>query len=181
MFHSRESFGFTAAILVVVCMMGVVLFRDTGTKAASPQALSDVAVTCAPTQRAVVHQTMTAGAPRVAVECADGAPGQASFVRDGFDERASYASGLVPAVYTPSMASAPLTARPAVQAPRRAASTGSTARAGDRRSWQKRALIIGGSTGAGAGIGGLIGGKKGALVGAAIGGGGAALVDALRD
>jgi hypothetical protein len=40
------------------------------------------------------------------------------------------------------------------------------------RSWQKRALVIGGSSGAGAGIGALIGGKKGALIGAAIGAGG---------
>jgi hypothetical protein len=40
-----------------------------------------------------------------------------------------------------------------------------------KRSWQKRAIVIGGSSGAGAGIGALIGGKKGALIGAAIGGG----------
>ena len=40
-----------------------------------------------------------------------------------------------------------------------------------KRSWQKRAMVIGGSSGAGAGIGALIGGKKGALIGAAIGGG----------
>jgi hypothetical protein len=39
------------------------------------------------------------------------------------------------------------------------------------RSWKKRALVIGGSSGAGAGIGALIGGTKGALIGAAIGGG----------
>ena len=37
--------------------------------------------------------------------------------------------------------------------------------------WTKTALVIGGSTASGAGIGGLIGGKKGALIGAAIGGG----------
>jgi len=39
------------------------------------------------------------------------------------------------------------------------------------RSWQKRAMVIGGSSGAGAGIGALIGGSKGALIGAALGGG----------
>jgi len=39
------------------------------------------------------------------------------------------------------------------------------------RSWGKSALIIGGSAGTGAGIGGLIHGKKGALIGAALGGG----------
>jgi hypothetical protein len=45
---------------------------------------------------------------------------------------------------------------------------------------QKRLLIIGGSSGAGAGIGALIGGKKGSLIGAVIGGGGAAIVDQLK-
>ena len=40
-----------------------------------------------------------------------------------------------------------------------------------RRDWKRTALIVGGSTATGAGIGGLIGGKKGALVGAALGGG----------
>jgi len=39
------------------------------------------------------------------------------------------------------------------------------------RSWGKSALIIGGSAGTGAGIGGLVGGGKGALIGAALGGG----------
>ncbi|MGH9387652.1 MAG: hypothetical protein ACRD2N_25620 [Vicinamibacterales bacterium] len=46
-----------------------------------------------------------------------------------------------------------------------------------RRTWQKSALLIGGSAGAGAGLGALIGGKKGALAGAAIGGGAAAIYD----
>jgi hypothetical protein len=45
------------------------------------------------------------------------------------------------------------------------------------RSWQKSALLIGGSAGAGAGVGALIGGKKGAGIGALIGGGSAALLD----
>ncbi len=45
------------------------------------------------------------------------------------------------------------------------------------RSWGKTALIIGGGAGTGAGIGGLIHGKKGALVGAAIGGGVASLYE----
>jgi hypothetical protein len=41
----------------------------------------------------------------------------------------------------------------------------------NKRSWKKSALVIGGSSAAGAGIGALIGGKKGALIGAAAGGG----------
>lgn len=49
-----------------------------------------------------------------------------------------------------------------------------------RRSRTKTALIIGGSTASGAGVGGLLGGKKGALVGAAIGGGAASIYEATR-
>lgn len=39
-----------------------------------------------------------------------------------------------------------------------------------KRSWEKEALIIGGSAAAGAGIGAAAGGKKGAVIGAASGG-----------
>lgn len=49
-----------------------------------------------------------------------------------------------------------------------------------QRSWQKSALLIGGSAGTGAGLGALIGGKKGALAGAAIGGGAAAIYDQVK-
>jgi hypothetical protein len=49
-----------------------------------------------------------------------------------------------------------------------------------KRNWQKTALVIGGSTAAGAGIGGAFGGKTGALVGAAIGGGASSLFEALH-
>jgi hypothetical protein len=49
-----------------------------------------------------------------------------------------------------------------------------------RRSWQKSALLIGGSAGTGAGVGALMGGKKGALAGAAIGGGAAAIYDQVK-
>ena len=49
-----------------------------------------------------------------------------------------------------------------------------------RRSWQKSALLIGGSAGTGAGLGALMGGRKGALAGAAIGGGAAAIYDQVK-
>ena len=39
------------------------------------------------------------------------------------------------------------------------------------RDWTKTAMVIGGSTAAGAGLGAIFGGKKGALIGAALGGG----------
>ena len=48
------------------------------------------------------------------------------------------------------------------------------------RSWQKSALIIGGSTATGAGIGGLVHGKTGALVGAALGGGASSIYEGAR-
>jgi len=47
------------------------------------------------------------------------------------------------------------------------------------RSWEKEALIIGGSAGAGTAIGALAGGKKGAAVGVAAGGVGGLIYDLL--
>lgn len=47
----------------------------------------------------------------------------------------------------------------------------------NKRSWEKDALIIGGSAGAGTAIGALAGGKKGAGVGAAAGGVGGLIFD----
>ena len=49
-----------------------------------------------------------------------------------------------------------------------------------QRSWKKRALVIGGSAGAGAGVGAIAGGKKGALIGAAIGGGAGTLYEVVK-
>jgi hypothetical protein len=48
------------------------------------------------------------------------------------------------------------------------------------RNWGKTALIIGGSTAAGAGVGGIVGGKKGALIGAAIGGGASTIMESVK-
>lgn len=50
-----------------------------------------------------------------------------------------------------------------------------------RRDWKKAAMIIGGTTATGAGIGGIVGGKKGALVGAAIGGGASTIYEMTKD
>lgn len=48
------------------------------------------------------------------------------------------------------------------------------------RSWAKTAMVIGGSTAGGAGLGGIFAGKKGALIGAALGGGAASIYEASR-
>jgi hypothetical protein len=48
------------------------------------------------------------------------------------------------------------------------------------RSWQKTAMIIGGSTAGGGGVGAMVGGKKGALIGAAVGGGAASIYEATK-
>ena len=74
-----------------------------------------------------------------------------------------------------------LAGRPRVVVGRAVAELGRT-RGGGRevrrgRSVKKSAVIIGSSTGIGAGIGAAIHGKKGALIGAALGGGGAAIWD----
>jgi hypothetical protein len=55
-----------------------------------------------------------------------------------------------------------------------------TVERGPQRNWKKTALVIGGSTATGAGIGGLVGGKKGALIGAAIGGGASTLYESTK-
>lgn len=49
-----------------------------------------------------------------------------------------------------------------------------------RRDWKRTAMIIGGTTAASAGVGGLVGGKKGALIGAAIGGGASTLYETTK-
>lgn len=55
--------------------------------------------------------------------------------------------------------------------------TRAEAQRANKRSWEKEALIIGGSAGAGTAIGAIAGGKKGAGVGAAAGGVGGLIYD----
>ena len=51
---------------------------------------------------------------------------------------------------------------------------------GPQRDWKKTALVIGGSTATGAGVGAVFGGKKGALIGAAIGGGASTIYESTK-
>ncbi|PYR69557.1 MAG: hypothetical protein DMF88_05805 [Acidobacteria bacterium] len=93
-----------------------------------------------------------------------------------------------PVAYAPVYAPAPQQAvyRPAA-APRQAVYrttepriVSQTVETKPARSKTKTALVIGGSAASGAGVGGMIGGKKGALIGAALGGGAASIYEATR-
>jgi uncharacterized protein YcfJ len=89
----------------------------------------------------------------------------------------------VPAVYHAAQPVRAVTAPPvpartvASPAPQRATVEREVAA---ERTWKQRAMVIGGSAGAGAGIGALIGGKKGALIGAAIGGGSGTVYEVVK-
>jgi hypothetical protein len=86
-------------------------------------------------------------------------------------------------VATPINAVAPVrevqTVRTVQAAPQRVVTR--TVRRAPGRDWKKTAMVIGGTTAAGAGIGGIFGGKKGALIGAAIGGGGATIYETTKN
>ena len=146
--------------------------KAAGPSTDSPRA-SNVAMSCAPGQQALVHQAVVNGELRVNVACGNQTSAMAAgFTDDDLARPVAYdgqAVGMVPAVYR--TAPIPISAPPRV-AVRQQRVVRHGARAHD---WRKDALVIGGSAGAGAGIGGLIGGKKGALIGAALGGGSAAL------
>jgi hypothetical protein len=77
----------------------------------------------------------------------------------------------------PAVAATPVRTVTVTDAPRRVVQRVERA---PTRDWKKMALVIGGSTAGGAGIGGLFGGKKGALIGAAIGGGASTIYEATK-
>ena len=77
---------------------------------------------------------------------------------------------------TPSGDIVELAQPPARRIVRTSTVRGSVAQA-PKRDWKKTALVIGGSSATGAGIGAIVGGSKGALIGAAIGGGGSTLFE----
>ncbi|MEP7308909.1 MAG: hypothetical protein ABJA98_25665 [Acidobacteriota bacterium] len=82
------------------------------------------------------------------------------------DEQGLHPIRLSKQVRREEMDDSPAVAEPRAQAPR-----------AKKRSWEREALIIGGSAGAGTAIGALAGGKKGAGVGAAAGGVGGLIYD----
>jgi hypothetical protein len=142
-----------------------------GTQAAAPfgtSATGQAMVQCEPGQHAVVNQSVVDGRTVTAVNCAFDASSAAPIASPA---RVAYREP----VYRQAVAYEPApVARPAVirsESPAAEPATEVVAERKPTRSWQKRAIVIGGSSGAGAGIGAIIGGKKGALIGAAIGGG----------
>src|SRR5947209_19071800 len=100
---------------------------------------------------------------------------------DARDPRAypAYAPASARPAYAPASAR-PVYASQAPAAPQRTQTRPVINDGAPRRDWKKTALVIGGSTAAGAGLGGIFGGKEGALIGAAIGGGGSTLWEAIH-
>jgi hypothetical protein len=133
-------------------------------------------VQCEPQQEALLRRSFVAGREVAEVTCVST---RAAYNESAqVDTRPAYSQSDIvtaPAVRTQTVR--PRTVERVVyREPRAAASTRQSADV-KPRSWKKTALIIGGSTGAGAGIGALAGGKKGALIGAAIGGGAASIYE----
>jgi hypothetical protein len=106
----------------------------------------------------------------------------------GYANALQPAGSMVPVAAAPLAAPAPVVVERLVERPAARQTAVRTApaqtrvveRAPQGRSWKKTAMIIGGSSAAGAGVGGLIDGKKGALIGAAIGGGAASIYEATK-
>jgi hypothetical protein len=135
-------------------------------------------VQCEPQQEAVVRRSIVAGREVAEVTCAST---RSVFAPDGsyVDGRTAYAQSDIvtrPVVRTQTVR--PRVVRQVYTEPVRVSRQSEEVRSG--RSWKKTAMIIGGSTAGGAGIGGIMGGKKGALIGAAIGGGAASIYEAAK-
>ena len=128
---------------------------------------SNTVVACQPSERVVVHHSVVNNELQVATECVPAA----GLTTARFENTVLTDDVVRPVSVTRAVAPRTVTR---TSAPRTAQ------RVEKKRDWAKTAMIIGGSAGAGAGIGGIAKGKQGALIGAAIGGGAAAIVEAIR-
>jgi hypothetical protein len=132
---------------------------------------SSTPVQCEPYQEAVLQRSLVAGREVAQVVCA------ARTMTPGYATPVAY---YTPAAYPqPDIVQRPVVRTQSVR-PRTARVVSQREEVTPKRSWQKTALVIGGATGAGAGIGAIAGGKKGALIGAAIGGGSGAIYEAVK-
>ena len=183
MLLSRDRLGWIVAGVVMLGAVSVFAWRENGASRDAKYAMNDMAVACDPAQQAVVsRQPATA---QVVVRCVPADPAIATMAVAPANQWAAPAlaprtARAIPAGYTitevPQVATLPQSAPRVVEPVRSSAPV----RRSSGTSWQKRVAIIGGSAGAGAAIGAIVGGKKGAAIGAAAGGGGATLFEVLR-
>jgi hypothetical protein len=135
---------------------------------------SPTLVQCEPHQEAVTRRSIVAGREVAEVTCVSRlAPPAAYAAPEGYYQPTGYAQ--------PDIVERPVVRTVAPRTTtRRVASRQVVRETAPKRSWKKTALVIGGTTAAGAGVGAIAGGKKGALIGAAIGGGGATIYEAIK-
>jgi hypothetical protein len=134
---------------------------------------SPTLVQCEPHQEAILQRSMMSGREVAQVTC----------VTRTMAPQAMYAN--TPGTYYANQAAYPqpdIVQRPVVrtQTVRPRVQRVVQRETAPRRSWKKTALVIGGSTATGAGVGAIMGGKKGALIGAAIGGGASTIYEATK-
>ena len=138
---------------------------------------------CQPFEEAVLRRAIVAGREVTDVTCITRS-NSAYAPQAAYAPQGAYAQpiGYVPQqpVYRDDIVTRPVTRTRTAAQPSRQRTTTVRREEESNRSWGKTAMIIGGSSGAGAGIGGLIAGKKGALIGAAVGGGAAAIYESRK-
>jgi hypothetical protein len=154
-------------------------------QAIAAQPSTPVVVSCEPNQRTLVRPVVVNGNAVSQIECVSN--GDAQIIAQNtiaqpipvsyYRAPAAGNAELADTRYVPA-ASYPVASSPRVVPARQVVYDDRPVReVRHGRSVKKSAVIIGSSTGIGAGVGAAIHGKKGALIGAALGGGGAAIWD----
>jgi hypothetical protein len=133
---------------------------------------SPTLVQCEPNQEAVLQRSMVSGRELAQVTCVTRSAPQAAYAATPGTYYANQA-----AYSQPDIVQRPVVRTQTVRPRAQRVVYRETA---PKRSWKKTALVIGGSTATGAGVGALVGGKKGALIGAAIGGGASTIYESTK-